>query len=173
MGNARIFVNELNVVPRLPAVSGFVTPPRFVGTKQVTENRHVNYIGILRIDDNACYGLRILQAHLREGLAAVGRFIDAVTKAGTLAVVGLAGAHPDDFGVRRSNRDISNRSSRISINNRLESCAVIRSFPDSAGSEAHVINISIALDHGDVVDASAHACRSDAAPNKTLQHRTR
>src|SRR5260370_6014327 len=124
MGNARIFVNELNVVPRLTAVSCFVNPPRFVGTKQVTENRHVNYVGILRIDDDARDGLRILEAHLREGLAAVGRFIDAVTKAGTLAVVGLAGAHPDDFGVRPSNRDVSNRSRSISTKDGMQSCSV-------------------------------------------------
>ena len=137
----------------------------------MSEHRHVNYVRILRIDDDAGDRLRILEAHLREGLAAIGRFIDAVAEARTLAVIGLAGPYPNDVGIRRRNGDVPNRSSRIGVENRRESRAVIDGFPDSAGRKAHVVSIWVALYGGDIVDAPAHACRTDTAPHKAFQHR--
>ena len=65
----------------------------------MAEHRDIDYVGILRIDDDTGDGLGTLQTHLREGLAGISRFIDAVAKAGTLSIVGLAGTDPDDVGI--------------------------------------------------------------------------
>src|SRR5207253_6488557 len=149
IGKACVFVDELDVVPGLAAVGGFVDSTFLIRSEQVSEHRHVNYVRILRIDDDAGDRLRILEAHLREGLAAIGRFIDAVAEARTLAVIGLAGPYPNDVGIRRRNGDVPNRSSRIGVENRRESRAVIDGFPDSAGRKAHVVSIWVALYGGD------------------------
>ena len=107
----------------------------------MAQHRDIDDVRISWIDHDASDRLRIGQPHLCECLPGVRRLINAVSKAGTLPVVRFAGAHPHDVRVRGSDRDISNGRGRISIENRRESRAIVRGFPDAAGGRADVANV--------------------------------
>ena len=71
ISKARVFVNELDVVPGLAAVRCLVDPALLVRAKQVTKNGHINGVRVFGIDDNAGDRLRVLEPHLCKGLTTV------------------------------------------------------------------------------------------------------
>src|SRR5262249_14094303 len=107
VGQGGVFVNELDVGPRLTAVGGLVDATFFVRTEQTSERRDINRIRVLRINDDTRDGLCLFQPDVSECLAAVGRFIDPVAESGTLAVVRLARADPDDIRIGLANGDVA------------------------------------------------------------------
>ena len=66
-----VFVDELDVGPRLTAVGCFVNSALLVWSKQVTEHGNVDGVRIFRIDDDATDGLRVFESHLCKRLAGV------------------------------------------------------------------------------------------------------
>jgi hypothetical protein len=53
-------------------------------------------------------------------LAGVDALIDAVAPGGGVAVVGFAGADPEDLGVRRRDLDITERDRALALEDRRE-----------------------------------------------------
>src|SRR5437660_6225885 len=137
----------------------------------MAEHRNVNYSRICRIDDDTGYRLRIIETRVSKGFAGIRRFVNAIAKAGTLAIVGFAGSDPNDVRVRWRNSYVADRGSRIVIKNRRERRAIIRRFPDAAGGQTYVIDVWIALDRGDVINTPTHARRADAAKHEAFEHR--
>ena len=99
IGEARVFVDELDVVPGLAAVGGFEDAAFFVWAKQMAQHGDIDYVRIFRIDNDPRDGLRIGETHPGKGRAGVRRFVNPIAKARALAVVGLAGADPDDVRI--------------------------------------------------------------------------
>src|SRR5260370_40893430 len=100
----------------------------------MAEHRDIDYVRIFRIDDDARDGLRILETHPGKGLAGIGRLVNAVTKARTLAIIRLACSHPDNIRIRQRDRYIADGSSCVSVKTRLEGRAIVRGFPVATGS---------------------------------------
>ena len=151
------------MAPGLAAIGGLVNASLFVGAKQMAEHGNVDYIRIFWIDDDTRDRLRVLETHLGKGFACIRRLVDAVSKTRTLAIVRLAGSHPDDIWVRWRDRYVASRRRRIRIEDRREGRAIIRRLIDATSGQTDIINVRIALDGGDVINTPSHARRTDAA----------
>src|SRR5690349_78098 len=103
----------------------------------MAQHGDVDNVWVFRIDHDARDRLGIFKTHLRESLTGVGGFVDAVAKARALAVVGLAGADPNDVWIGRSDGDVADRVSAVRIEDWLKGRAVISRLPNAVGRERH------------------------------------
>ena len=103
------------------------------------------------------------EAHVLPGLAAVGGLVNAVAPGRTLAIVGFAGADPDDRRIGRRDGDVADGGDAFLVEDRLPGGAIVGGFPDAAGSHADKNNIRIAFDDCEIVDAAAHDRGTDFA----------
>ena len=78
------------------------------------------------------------QAHVRPGLAAVGRLVDAVADRDAVARPRLAGADPDRLRVGRIDGDGADRLHRLLVEHRLERGAAVDRLPHAAAGGADV-----------------------------------
>src|SRR5262249_6339132 len=67
VGEARVFVDKLNVRPCLTTVARLINAPFFVRSEQVAYHRDVNDVRVFRINNDARNALRVGEAHLCEG----------------------------------------------------------------------------------------------------------
>ena len=100
--------------------------------------------------------LGVPEPHVLPGLAAVERAIDAVAPRRTLPIVWLAGANPNDVGIRRRYADVADRSRSLLVEDRIEGRAGVSSLPHAAGCGSDIESGCVAFDDSEVVDASAH-----------------
>ncbi len=100
--------------------------------------------------------MRRRQPHALPGLAAVKRFVSAVSPGRALAIVRLTGSDPHNRGIRRRDGDVPDRGHRLFVEYRLPRRAVVRSLPHAAGGHAHKHDIRIVLHDRKIVDAAAH-----------------
>jgi hypothetical protein len=84
----------------------------------VAEDRGEGDVRIVRMDDHLP-DLSVMLPDVRPGLAGIRGFVDAVAGRHVATDVGFARAHVDDAGVRRSNRDRSNRRDRLVVEDRF------------------------------------------------------
>ena len=91
--------------PGETAVGRLVDAAVAAGLPEIAEGRDVDDIGIDRVDHDPGDLLRGAEPHVLPGLATVGRFVDPVAPGGTLPVVVLAGADPDQIGIVRRDGD--------------------------------------------------------------------
>src|SRR5439155_22033668 len=136
IGEARVRVDELDVGPRLAAVGGLVDSALRVRAEQVSWNGRVDGVRVLRVDLDARDRLSLLQSHAREGLAAVGRLVDAVSDRRALPVVRFPGPDPHDVRVLLADGDVADRSRRVALEDRLPGRPVVDALPDAAGRKA-------------------------------------
>ena len=168
---ARILVDELHLRPVLPAVDRLVDAAVRIRSEQVSRRCDVHGLRVLRIDDDPRDRLRLLEPRVREGPAAVGRLVNAVAEGRRLAVVRLARSDVHDARIRRMDRDVADRRRAVAFEHRLERRPVILRLEDAADGVADVDDVRVALGHGNVVDAPAHARRSDRAEPESRQQR--
>ena len=84
---------------------------------------------------------------------------------------GFAGADVHDVRIRRMDRDVADRRGAVGLEHRLERRAVVLGLEHAADRVADVDDARIAFGHGDVVDASAHAGRTDRSEPECRQQR--
>ena len=113
--------------------------------------------------------VRRLEPHLLPGLAPVERLINSVAPRRTLPVIWLAASHPHHRRIRRRDRDVANRRNAFFIEHWLPSRPVIRGLPHAAGRSAHVHNVRIAFDHGEIINASTHHRGTNLAKLQVLE----
>ena len=94
---AGVVVHLQRLLPGPAAVGRLVDAALAAGPEQAAGRRDEHDVVVARIDDDAVDEARGLEPHVRVGLAAVGRLVDAVAPARALAVVRLAGADPDQI----------------------------------------------------------------------------
>ena len=99
----------------------------------------------------------VSQADVREGLAAVCRFVDAVAERRGLPVIRFAGADVHDVRIRRVDGNVADGGRAVRLENRIEGRAVVDRFEDTAHGVADIDDVRIAFADRDVVDAAAHA----------------
>src|SRR5215471_10246267 len=134
----------------------------------MAQRRHVNRIGIPLVDNNAGDCLGFSQPHIGEGLSAIGRLINAVTRGRALPIIGLAGSDPDDIGILLADVNVTDRRCSIALEYRLPGRSIVYGLPNAARRQPNVDDIGIAL-HGDnIIYAPPHACRPDWPEPKSL-----
>ncbi len=127
----------------------------------------VHDVRVRRIDDDATDGARILEPHVRPGLAAVGALVDAVAPARALARVRLAGAHPHREGRRGRDGHGADGHHRVHVvEDGRPRRAVVGALPEPAAGGGDVDRVGLALHpcDGDVVDAAAGVHGADGPP---------
>ena len=97
----------------------------------MTERADINDVRILRIHHDAADLACVLQADVRPGCAAVGRFIDAVAGREIGTNVGLAGSSINSFGIGRRHSDRADGGHRLAVKDRGPDRAGIGGFPDA------------------------------------------
>ena len=107
VGNTGVLIDEERLRPGNAAVGGFEYAAFFVRPPKMAQRRNVDDIGIGRMNDNAADVTGFLKAHVRPGAAGVHGFINSVAPRRALAIVRLAGAHPEDGGVRGRQREVT------------------------------------------------------------------
>src|SRR5262249_25519795 len=98
---AGLLVEELDLGPGPAAVAGLVQPALGVWRPDVAQGRDVDDVRFLGMNHDPANVPSVAQAGVVPGLAAVGRFVNAVAIADAVARVGLAGADIEDIGIGR------------------------------------------------------------------------
>ena len=82
--------------------------------------------------DDAGDRLSVGEPSVREGPAAVGRLVDADAGHRRAEQVGLAGANPDDVGIRGGDRDVADAGRGVVLEHGLPRRAVVVGLPHAA-----------------------------------------
>src|ERR1019366_5706661 len=107
------------------------------------------------MEHHATYRARVVQAEVGPVVAGVGRAIDTAAPRGTLPVVVLACAGPDDLRVSREDRERTERVVGLVAEDILPRDAVVRALPDAPARRAHIEDRGISRIDLQVVDAAA------------------
>ena len=105
-----------------------------------------------------------LQAHAGEGLAAVGRLVDAVAPGDAVADAFLARPDPDDVGVLLEEGDVADRSRAVLFEDRLPGRPGVDRLEDAAGGRGDQDLGEVVVERLEVGDAADHVGRADRAP---------
>ncbi len=106
---AGVVVDLEHVLPGLASVGRLEHAAFAARAPQAAGGRNQHHVGVARIDGDAVDVLRRAKAHVRVGLAAVGRLVDAVAPRGALPVVRLPGAYPDEVWIALGDGDVTDR----------------------------------------------------------------
>src|SRR5262249_28474544 len=125
-------------------------------------------VRIRGMHDDARDAAGFLQAHVGPVLAGVDGLVDAVAHGIAFADQGiLAGASPDDAGVRRRDGESADGLNGLLVKNRRPAIAAVGGLPDAAGRGARVVSAGIAR-HTDrrrdaIADSWADKTKSESA----------
>ncbi len=97
VNHTHFIIDIKNLLPGIAAVSCFENAALPVPGKEMTHGCHIDDVRIFGVDDDAGNMLRIAQAHVLPGLAAVQGFINAVPAVGAAGIISFAGPDPDDI----------------------------------------------------------------------------
>src|SRR5581483_5811398 len=137
---ADVVVAKEDALPRPAAVARPIDAALFVRAIRMAQGRGIHNIGIGGIDAQPRDHLRVLQADVCPGLAAVGRLVDAVALDGVAAQLGFAGADVHNVGIRFGDGDgADGRARDLAISDRTPGGAAIRGLPQAAAGSAEVI----------------------------------
>ena len=101
---AGVFIFIENLLPGLPAVNGAKDAALGIWTIRMAKRRNQHAVGIFWIDDQLADRPRIAQADVLPGLAAVNRFVNAVTMGCVATNAPFARSDVDDVRIGRRNR---------------------------------------------------------------------
>ena len=146
-------------------------PRSCVRSVRMAERRDKQSIGIFRIDDDVRDLLRIAQAEMHPGLAAVGGFIETIARREVRALLSLARADVDHRWTRRRDGNRSDRAGGLVVEDRLPRAAGVGRLPHAAIDDANEERVRLT---GNAVNGfgAAGAMRADHAPAHLTQ-RTR
>ncbi len=156
--------------PCLAAVGRLEDAPLGVPGVEVTEGGDVHRVGELRIDDDAADVVRVLQPHVRPGLAAVGRLVDTVAPVGAARGGRLAGADPHDVWIRGSHGDVTDRDDRLVVEDRRPRNAVVDRLPEPARAGRGVDGGLILFGNGEVDEPAALPAGTNRPERERLEH---
>ncbi len=93
-------------------------------------------IAVLRIDEDFCDVLGIVQPDRGPVLAAVSGFVNAISDRDAVSHPRLARSHPNNLGIGMINRDGANRLHRLAVKYRLEGGPPVDRLPDTSAGGA-------------------------------------
>ena len=156
--------------PGLAAVDRLVDAALVVRRVEVAERRHVDDVGVHRVDDDAADVVGVFEAHVRPRLARVGRLVDAVAPVGAARRGVLARADPDDLRIGVGHGDVADRDDGLVVEDRLPADAVVHRLPEAARTGRRVDRVRLLRRHREVDEAAALARRADRAELEGLRH---
>ena len=168
VNDACLIVDEEYLLPALAAVDGLVETSILAGPVEPAQCADVDDVGILGVDFNAADLKALGESHVLPGLAAIGRFVDAVAVGDRVARVIFAGADPDDIAVRRSNAHVTDRDRRLVVELVLEGDAVVHGLDQPARGGRDPVGGGVGLKDRKGGDPSRHVRRADRAPGQRL-----
>src|SRR5690349_11170271 len=101
-------------------------------------------IRVARIGGDIWNLLPVTKAEMRPRLSRVGRLVDSVAHGEIGARESFAGADVQHVGVGRGDRERSNRSGRLIVENRLPGATGIGRLPDAAVADAYIEGVRLA-----------------------------
>src|SRR6185503_16935601 len=143
------------------AVRGFVDAAIGARTKERSGRRDVDRVRVTRIEHDARNRLRLAETDVRERLAAIGGLVHPVAKRCRLPVVRLTGADVDDVRIVLIDGDIADGGGPELLEDGHEARPRVCRLEHSADGVPDPDDTRVLLVYRDVVDASAHARRSD------------
>ena len=136
-GAARGQVRALqDLRPGLAAVGGLVQAAVGGIAPQPSSDAGIDRVGIARVDHDPCDPLRIGQAHIGPGVAAVGGLVDAVADGDRVAGPGLPRADPVGVGMAGVEGDRPDGLHRRLVEHRREGGAAVPGLPHAARGRA-------------------------------------
>jgi hypothetical protein len=78
INRADVRPGKKDFIPGAAAIARAKDAALLVIRKEIANGRDVNYVGIARMDGDASDVMSVGQTHVRPGLSAVSRFVDAV-----------------------------------------------------------------------------------------------
>ena len=161
-------------MPGLAAIERAENAALGIRTIRMPEGGDENAVRILGIDEDRSNLLRVAQSaitlsQMLPSAARVGRFVDTVAYGKIRPAQAFAAADINRVRIRRRDCQSSNRTSWLTIENRIPGLAEVRRFPNSAVVRRHVEDIRLARNAGNRHRASA-AKRADHAPAEFLVH---
>ncbi len=163
--DAGVLADRQHGLPGLPRVGGLVQPAVAARRPERPHRRHVDHLGIARIDDDAADVHRILEAQVLPRLAAVDGAVDPVAVGDAALAVVLAGADPDHVGVVRVDGDAADRERALGVEDRRPGRPAVLRLPHPADG-GQVPRGGVVGPHGDVDNPAGRHRRTDAAPPK-------
>ena len=157
--------------PALSSIRRLEQPASIIGPPQRAKGRHVNGLGVFRVDENPTDVARLLEPHVLPGLAAVFGPVHPITVGRQARSPGLTRSHPNDVRIGGSHRNRPEGAGSFPVEHRLPGRAVVGRLPGSTGRRRRVDDVGIALDHGEIVHAPAWNGRADTAPRQVFEDR--
>src|SRR2546425_350480 len=133
--------------PGLAADSARPMRPVFFGSPSVSR---------VRLDGETGDVARVVEPEVREGPAAVGRFVDTVAPGRGVAAVPFAGADVDDLRIARGDGHAADGQDRLVVEDRAERRAAVRGLEQPAGPGADEELGRLARNQGDLADPPPH-----------------
>src|ERR1019366_6872497 len=163
IGDAGVFGDLEQGLPRLAAIGGLVQAAVAAGRKKRPLSGHPHDVGVALVDEDFGDVLGVFEPHVLPGAAGVGALVDAVAIAdGALGFV-LTSAQPDGIGVVRVDGDAAQRVGAAVIEDGIEGDAAIGGFPEAAGGRRDVPDVAIVGVDGNVGDAPGSERSGDVA----------
>ena len=160
---AGVLIAAEHEAPGLAAVDGLVDAAFAAGAEERAGGGDEDDVVVGGVDQHLADVHRRTEAHVREGLAAIGRLIDAFAPTGGLPVVRLTGADPDEVRVGLRDRDRADGEEALVLEQRRVERAVGRGLPDAAVGGAHVVDGGVRLIDREARDAARHRGGADRA----------
>ncbi len=111
----------------------------------MSEGGDVDDVGVRGMDADAGHRLGIAKSHVTPGLAAVGRFVDAVPLGDAAAKLCLAASYIDDIGVGLGHRDGADGGARdLAVGHGKPGVSSIGRFPQPSPGGAKVVLVHAA-----------------------------
>ena len=126
-----------DLAPGHAAVGGLVEAPVGGIAPQPSGDAGIDRVGIARVDDDLRDPLRVRQAHVLPGVAAVGGLVDAVADGDGVAGPGLPRTHPVGVRMVGIEGDGPDGLHRLSVEDRGEGGAPVPGLPHPAGRCPH------------------------------------
>ena len=166
--DAGLVIDIQDLVPGLAAVGRLEQPALGAGAVEPAEHADVGRVRVFGMDGDLADLIRVLEAHVLPRLTAVDRLVDAVAVRNRVPRVRLAGADPDDVGVRRGDRHVADRDGRFFVKLMFECQTVVHRLEQSAPGRGDPVGTRVVLDDRQGRDPPPHVRRPERSPGQGL-----
>ena len=112
-------------MPALASVGGLVNTALLVVIPQVAGGADIHSVTVLGINQDFRDVFRVFQANVGPVLSAISGFVNAISNRNAVSHPRLAGADPNNFGIRGIDSDRADGLNVLAVENRFECGATI------------------------------------------------
>jgi len=161
--HAGVLVDLERDLPRRAAILRLVEASLATRRPERPFGRRVDHVGVPRVHEDPGDVLRLPEAGVRPGLAAVQALVDTVAGADVTAADVLPGPHPDRLVIARVDRQAADRVGRLLVEDGRPGRAAVLRLPHAARPDGDVPDVAVLWMDGDVADPPRHDRRPDVA----------